>query len=70
MEDINKLTRPMDIGAMYHTLDGDTHIYIHIEEGHQDITFSICVKGNIVLDWGDGHLEQSDLIGTDLTTPI
>ena len=70
LEDINKLTRPMDIGAMYHTLDGDTHIYIHLEEGHQDITFSICVKGNIVLDWGDGHLEQSDLIGTDLTTPI
>lgn len=68
--DINKLTRPMDIGAMYHTLDGDTHIYIHIEEGHQDITFSICVKGNILLDWGDGHLEQSDLIGTDLTVPI
>ena len=68
--DINKLTRPMDIGAMYHTLDGDTHIYIHLEEGHQDITFSICVKGNIVLDWGDGHLEQSDLIGTDLTVPI
>ena len=70
LEDINKLTRPMDIGAMYHTLDGDTHIYIHLEEGHQDITFSICVKGNIVLDWGDGHLEQSDLIGTDLTVPI
>ena len=70
LEDINKLTRPMDIGAMYHTLDGDTHIYIHLEEGHQDITFSICVNGNIVLDWGDGHLEQSSLIGTDLTTPI
>ena len=70
LEDINKLTRPMDIGAMYHTLDGDTHIYIHIEEGHQDITFSICVKGNILLDWGDGYLEQSSLIGTDLTVPI
>lgn len=70
LEDINKLTRPMDIGAMYHTLDGDTHIYIHLEEGHQDITFSICVNGNIVLDWGDGYLEQSDLIGTDLTVPI
>lgn len=70
LEDINKLTRPMDIGAIYHTLDRKTHIYIHIEEGHQDITFSICVKGNIVLDWGDGYLEQSDLIGTDLTVPI
>lgn len=70
LEDINKLTRPMDIGAMYHTKDRDTHIYIHLEEGHQDITFSICVKGNILLDWGDGYLEQSDLIGTDLTTPI
>lgn len=70
LEDINKLTRPMNIGAMYHTLDGDTHIYIHLEEGHQDITFSICVNGNIVLDWGDGHLEQSSLIGTDLTVPI
>ena len=70
LEDINKLTRPMDIGAMYHTLDRKTHIYIHLEEGHQDITFSICVNGNIVLDWGDGYLEQSDLIGTDLPTPI
>ena len=70
LEDINKLTRPMDIGAMYHTLDGDTHIYIHLEEGHQDITFSICVKGEILLDWGDGHLEQSSLVGTDLTVPI
>ena len=70
LEDINKLTRPMDIGAMYHTLDGATHIYIHLEEGHQDITFSICVKGNILLDWGDGYLEQSSLIGTDLTIPI
>ena len=70
LEDINKLTRPMDIGAMYHTKDRKTRIYIHLEEGHQDITFSICVKGNIVLDWGDGYLEQSDLIGTDLTVPI
>ena len=70
LEDINKLTRPMNIGAMYHTLDGATHIYIHLEKGHQDITFSICVKGNIMLDWGDGHMEQSSLVGTDLTTPI
>ena len=70
LEDINKLTRPMNIGAMYHTIDGATRIYIHLEEGHQDITFSICVNGNIVLDWGDGHMEQSPLAGTDLTTPI
>lgn len=69
LEDINKLTRPMNIGAMYHTKDRHTHIYIHLEEGHQDITFSICVKGEILLDWGDGHREQSSLIGTDLTTP-
>ena len=70
LEDINKLTRPMDIGAMYHTLNRATRIYIHLEEGHQDITFSICVNGEIILDWGDGHMEQSSLIGTDLTTPI
>lgn len=70
LEDVKSLTRPMDIGAMYHTLDGATHIYIHLEEGHQDITFGICVKGNIILDWGDGHMEQSSLVGTDLTTPI
>ena len=70
LEDINKLTRPMNIGAMYHTLDWATHIYVHIEEGHQDIAFSICVNGNILVDWGDGYHAQGSLIGTDLAVPI
>ena len=68
LEDVKSLTRPMNIGAMYSTNDGATRIYIHIEEGHTDIKFGICVNGNVRVDWGDGSSEDN-LIGTDLTIP-
>ena len=73
LEDVKSLTRPMDIGAMFATDDGTTRIYLHLEEGHTDITFNICVNGTVTVNWGDGTAYDT-LTGTDLTmkqwTPV
>lgn len=73
LEDVRGLTRPMDIGAMFATDDGTTRIYLHLEEGHTDITFNICVNGTVTVNWGDGTAYDT-LTGTDLTvkqwTPV
>lgn len=73
LEDVKSLTRPMDIGAMFATDDGTTRIYIHLEGGHTDPKFSLCVNGTVTVDWGDGTAYDT-LTGTDLTvaqqTPV
>lgn len=73
LEDVKSLTRPMDIGAMFATDDGTTRIYLHLEKGHTDITFNICVNGTVTVNWGDGTAYDT-LTGTDLTvnqwTPV
>lgn len=73
LEDVRSLTRPMDIGAMFATDDGTTRIYLHLEEGHTNITFNICVNGTVTVNWGDGTAYDT-LTGTDLTvkqwTPV
>lgn len=52
-----------DIGQIYCTDDGNTRIYVHLEEGRLDPYFQLCPKGTLTIDWGDGSA-TSTLTGT------
>ena len=64
LEDVNALTRSMNIGALYTTDDGTTRIYIHLEEGRTSPMLGVCPNGTVTVDWGDGT-EPDTLTGTD-----
>ena len=66
LDDVKSLTRPMNIGAMYATDDGTTHIYIHLEEGRTSPMLGICPNGTVTVDWGDGTAPNT-LTGTSLS---
>lgn len=59
---------PMDVGALYSTRDGLTHLFIHVcSKLHSDITmyYNQDVAGAVLVDWGDGSpVESSDVAGT------
>lgn len=43
--------------------DGNTHIWIHLEEGRTSPVLGVCPNGTVTVDWGDGT-EPDILTGT------
>lgn len=56
----------VDVGANYITDDGNTRIYIHLEEGRTSPMLGICPNGTVTVDWGDGTTPDT-LTGTSTT---
>ena len=57
LDDINTLTKPMNIGAIYTTDDGKTRLYISIyDDAVSTISFyfSQTVSRGVTINWGDG----------------
>ena len=57
LDDINTLTNPMNIGAIYTTDDGKTRLYISIyDDAVSTISFyfSQTVSRGVTINWGDG----------------
>ena len=66
LADINALTRPMNVGAMYITDDGKTRLYIHIADKARStvpLYISQTVANGVTIDWGDGSATET-LAGT------
>lgn len=47
--------------------DGNTHIWIHLEEGRTSPMLGVCPKGTVTVDWGDGTTPDV-LTGTSTST--
>lgn len=47
--------------------DGNTHIWISLQEGRTSPMLGVCPKGTVTVDWGDGTTPDV-LTGTSLTT--
>lgn len=58
----------LSIGQNYTTDDGNTRIYISLEDGRLSPTIGIAVNGTATIDWGDGTTDT--ITGTNLTTVI
>lgn len=59
-----------DIGQMYITESGDTEIDISITHSERrSLTLSICVNGEVNVDWGDNTTADT-VTGSSLTTDI
>ena len=64
--DINALTRPMNVGAMYITDDGKTRLKIRVWDtarSNVPLYFSQTVDNGVTIDWGDGSATET-LAGT------
>jgi hypothetical protein len=46
--------------------DGNTHIWIRLEEGRTSPVLGVCPDGTVTVDWGDGTTPDT-LTGTDTT---
>ena len=57
----------LNVGQMYITTDGKTHIHIHLEQGRTSPMLGVCPKGTVDVDWGDGTTHDT-LTGTDIVT--
>ena len=69
LADLKTANRKMNVGAMYITDDGKTRIYIHLEEGRTSPVLSVCPKGTVDIDWGDGTTHDT-LTGSNTTTAV
>ena len=61
LENVNTLTRSMNIGAMYITDDGKTRLHIHIaDKARSTVPLYIrqTVANGITIDWGDGSATE------------
>ena len=47
--------------------DGDTHIWITLQDGRTSPMLGVCPKGTVTVDWGDGT-EPDTLTGTSTST--
>ena len=56
----------LEIGQMYITTDGKTHVHIHLEQGRTSPMLGCCPNGTVDVDWGDGTTHDT-LTGTDTT---
>ena len=66
LADINALTRPTNVGAMYITDDGKTRLYIYIADKARStvpLYISQTVSNGVTIDWGDGSALET-LTGT------
>jgi hypothetical protein len=57
----------LEVGQMYITTDGKTHILIHLEKGRTSPMLGCCPNGTVDVDWGDGT-EHDTLTGTSIST--
>lgn len=64
LDGIKAMGRAVDVGAMYITDDGETRIYITLNEGRTSPSLACCPNGTVTVDWGDGT-EPNFLTGTD-----
>lgn len=67
LADLKATNRKMNVGAMYITDDGNTRIYIRLEEGRTSPMLGVCPNGTVTVDWGDGTAPNI-LTGTSTTT--
>ena len=56
----------LNVGQMYITTDGKTHIHIHLEQDRTIPMLGCCPNGTVDVDWGDGTTHDT-LTGTDTT---
>ena len=47
--------------------DGNTHVWIHLEEGRTSPMLGVCPNGTVTVDWGDGTTPDT-LTGTSTST--
>ena len=57
----------LEVGQMYITTDGKTHIQIHLEKGRTSPVLGVGVNGTVDVDWGDGTAHDT-LTGTNVGT--
>jgi len=57
----------LEVGQMYATADGKTHVLIHLEQGRTSPILGCCPNGTVDVDWGDGTAHDT-LTGTSVTT--
>ena len=57
----------LEVGQMYETTDGKTHVLIHLEQGRTSPLLGCGVFGTVDVDWGDGTAHDM-LTGTSAAT--
>ena len=57
----------LEVGQIYATTDGKTHILIHLDEGRTSPMLGCCPNGTVDVDWGDGTAHNT-LTGTSVST--
>lgn len=57
----------LEVGQMYATADGKTHVLIHLEPGRTSPILGVCPNGTVDVDWGDGTAHDT-LTGTSVKT--
>lgn len=57
----------LEVGQMYATADGKTHVLIHLEQGRTSPILGCCPNGTVDVDWGDGTAHDT-LTGTSVST--
>lgn len=57
----------LEVGQMYATTDGKTHVLIHLEQGRTSPILGCCPNGTVDVDWGDGTAHDT-LTGTSVST--
>ena len=57
----------LEVGQMYATADGKTHVLIHLEQGRTSPILGCCPNGMVDVDWGDGTAHDT-LTGTSVGT--
>ena len=61
--------QPIDVGQMYITASGATEIDVVMQEGRLSPIMTICVNGEVSIDWGDGTTPDS-VTGTSISTRL
>ncbi len=57
----------LEVGQMYATADGKTHVLIHLAQGRTSPILGCCPNGTVDVDWGDGTAHDT-LTGTSVTS--
>lgn len=69
LDDLQSENAEMNVGAMYTTSDGKTHIYITLQEGGTSPILGLAANGTVTVDWGDDTTTDT-LTGTSLTDVV
>lgn len=63
---IKSANRFIEVGANYITDDGNTRVYVELDEGRTTPMIGLVVNGTAEIDWGDGT-ENDTIVGTATT---